>query len=65
METTINPETNEHILKPVKVKLFGENKKEAIVLPVYLQEAYNYAEQFCELLKKRVKKVEDSLKLYY
>ena len=55
LETTINPETNEPYLKSVKVKLFGENKKEAIVLPVYLQEAYNYAEQFCELLKKRVK----------
>ena len=55
LETTINPETNEPYLKPVKVKLFGEAEKEAIVLPVYLQEAYNYAERFCELLQKRVK----------
>lgn len=55
LETTINPETGETYLKPVIVKLFGEEDREAIVLPAYLQEAYNFAEQFCELLQKRVK----------
>jgi len=39
----------------VKVKLFGETDDEAIVLPPYLQEAYGHAEEFCELLQKRVK----------
>lgn len=55
LETTINPETNEPYLKPVRVRLFGEDDKEAIILPAYLKEAYNYAEKFCKLLQKRVK----------
>ncbi len=55
LENTINPETGEPYLKAVKVKLLGENDNEAIVLPPYLQEAYRYAEEFCELLQKRVK----------
>jgi len=55
LENTINPETGEPYLKKVGVVLFGEKEEEAIVLPPYLKEAYEYAEQFCELLKKRVK----------
>lgn len=55
LENTVNPETGEHYLKKVEVVLFGEKDEEAIVLPPYLKEAYGYAEQFCELLKKRVK----------
>lgn len=55
LENTINPETGEPYLKKVEVVLFGEKEEEAIVLPPYLKEAYSYAEQFCELLKKRVK----------
>lgn len=55
LENTINLETGEPYLKAVKVKLLGENDNEAIVLPPYLQEAYRYAEEFCELLQKRVK----------
>lgn len=55
LENTINPETGEVYLKPVRVKLFGEGDREAIILPVYLKEAYKYAEQFCTLLQKRVK----------
>lgn len=55
LENTINPETGEPYLKAVKVKLFGETDDEAIVLPPYLQEAYGHAEEFCELLQKRVK----------
>lgn len=55
LENTINPETGEPYLKAVKVKLMGESDEEAIVLPPYLQEAYRYAEEFCELLQKRVK----------
>lgn len=55
LENTINPETGEPYLKAVKVKLMGEDDDEAIVLPTYLQEAYGYAEEFCEMLQKRVK----------
>lgn len=55
LENTINQETGEPYLKPVKVVLFGEDEKEAIVLPAYLQQAYNLAEEFCRLLQKRVK----------
>jgi superfamily II DNA or RNA helicase len=55
LENTINPETGEPYLKAVKVRLFGETDKEAIVLPPYLQEAYGHAEEFCKLLQKRVK----------
>jgi len=55
LENTVNPETGEPYLKKVDVVLFGESDEEAIVLPPYLKEAYGYAEQFCELLQKRVK----------
>lgn len=33
----------------------GEDEKGAISLPIYLQEAYGYAEEFSRLLSKRVK----------
>lgn len=55
LETTLNPETKEPYLKAVKVKLFGEKDDESITLPPYLYEAYIYAEEFSELLKKRIK----------
>ncbi|GAV24835.1 helicase SNF2 [Carboxydothermus islandicus] len=54
LENTINPETGEPYLKGVKVKLFGESDEEAIVLPPYLQQAYEYATEFCDLLAKRL-----------
>lgn len=55
LENEINHETNEPYLKKIEVKLYGENDREAIPLPVYLQEAYHYAEEFSKLLSKRVK----------
>ena len=55
LENTINPETNEPYLKKIDVELMGESDDEAIVLPPYLKEAYGYAEEFCELLQKRVR----------
>ncbi|MDK2821468.1 MAG: hypothetical protein PWP31_1433 [Clostridia bacterium] len=55
LENTINEETGEPYLKKIEVKLMGEDDEEAIVLPPYLRDAYQYAEQFCELLQKRVK----------
>lgn len=55
LENEINPETNEPYLKKVEVELFGEKETEAISLPLYLQEAYHYAEEFSKLLSRRVK----------
>lgn len=53
LEQTLNPETNEPFLKPVRVQLFGEEDSEAITLPSYLRDAYGHAEAFCDLLKRR------------
>ncbi len=55
LENTLNPETNEPYLKKVEVELLGEKENEAINLPPYLQEAYRYAQEFSDLLSKRVK----------
>ena len=55
LEETIDPDTGEAYLKPVRVKLFGEAEDEAVPLPPYLQDAYNAAEEFCTLLSNRVK----------
>jgi hypothetical protein len=50
LETTIDPETKEPYLKPVRVELFGERDEEAIALPGYLFDAYQKAEAFCSAL---------------
>ncbi len=55
LEETIDPATGEPYMKPVRVKLFGEGADEAIILPPYLQDAYRAAEEFCNLLSKRVR----------
>lgn len=55
LETTIDPETNEPYLKPVKVNLLGESDTEAIALTPYLKDAYAIAEEFCQLLGQRMK----------
>lgn len=55
LESTIDPETGEPYLQPVKVELFGERDKDAIRLPPYLKEAYEFAEKFCQLLGSRMK----------
>lgn len=55
LETTINPENNEPYLQPVKVELLGEKPEEAILLPPYLQDAYEVAEEFCQLINSRLK----------
>jgi hypothetical protein len=54
LETTMDPETGEPYLKPVRVELFGESDAEAIRLPPYLQDAYALAEEFCHLLAARI-----------
>ena len=55
LETTLDPETNEPYLKPIKVELLGEGDKDAILVTPYLQDAFDFAEQFCKKLGERVK----------
>ncbi|WP_448216242.1 hypothetical protein [Endozoicomonas sp. 2B-B] len=55
LEATIDPETGEPCLRPVKVQLFGEGEKDSISLPLYFQKAYEKAEEFSEALSKRAK----------
>ena len=54
LETTINPATGETYLKAVKVRLYGERDEDAIHLPPFLHEAYQHAQDFCELLSSRM-----------
>lgn len=55
LEKQIDSETNEPLLKPIKVELFGEEDKAAVYLPAYLRAAYSKAEEFCEILGHRMK----------
>jgi len=55
LENQIDPETSEPLLKPIGVELYGEAESEAINLPIYLQEAYQLAEEFCKILGQRMK----------
>ncbi len=55
LENTIDPETNEPYLKPIKVNKYGESDSEAITLTPYLKDAYSIAEEFCQLLGQRMK----------
>jgi len=54
LESQIDPETHEPLLKPIKVELFGEEDRDAILLPPYLRVAYAKAEDFCEALGHRM-----------
>jgi hypothetical protein len=54
LETQIDPETNEPFLQPIHVELMGENERDAIILPPYLREAYELAEDFCHTLGERM-----------
>lgn len=53
LENTINPQTNEAYLPPIKVRLFGENDNEAISFAPFLRDGYGAAEDFCALLARR------------
>ena len=55
LENNKNPETGEPFLKKIEVILMGENDDEAVLLPPYLKDAYSRAEEFCDLLGKRVR----------
>jgi hypothetical protein len=53
LETTTNPETSEPYLKPVRVRLHGDRDQDAIALPLFLKDAYQKAENFCNLVAQR------------
>ncbi len=53
LENTINPQTGTPYLQKIEMKLFGESGEESIILTTYLKEAYELAEKFCTLLKRR------------
>ena len=53
LENTSDPETDEPLLTPVRVRLHGESDEDAIVLPPFLEDAYAQAETFCRLLARR------------
>lgn len=53
LENQTDPETNEPLLRPVRVELFGEDQP--VRLPPYLREAYELAEAFCEKLEERMR----------
>ncbi|MCH8487760.1 MAG: phospholipase D-like domain-containing protein [Candidatus Cyclonatronum sp.] len=55
LENEINPETKEAYLPKIEVRLFGESDADALSLPVYLEDAYKTAEEFCRALANRVK----------
>lgn len=54
LEKTINPETGEPLLKKINVVLHGEKDEDALLLMGYLRQAYETAEEFCNLIKQRV-----------
>lgn len=54
LEEQLDPETNEPLLKPIPVELYGENERDAIILPPYLKEAYELAEEFCKIISQRM-----------
>ena len=53
LETAIDPQTNEPYLRPVRVRLFGEDNRDAITLSGPRKDAYSVAEAFCEEPGKR------------
>ena len=60
LETTLNPQTNQPYIKPIKVGPngtgpFGENDEESLQLSTHLFDAYSLAEEFSQLLGRRVR----------
>jgi hypothetical protein len=53
LENTLDPETGEPYLKPVRVQLHGDRHEDSIKLPPFLEDAYHLAEEFCQLLAQR------------
>lgn len=54
LEETLD-ENGEPYLQKVGVRLFGESDKDAIILPGYLEDAYQTAEEFCLALGELMK----------
>jgi hypothetical protein len=54
LESQIDPETGEPLLRRIRVELLGESDRDAIRLPPYLREAYEHAEGFCRALSRRM-----------
>ena len=55
LENTINKETGLPYLTKINVRLYGEGNSEALLLTGYMAQAYTVAQEFCEMLSKRVK----------
>lgn len=55
LENTTNPVTKQSFLPKVVVTLYGETDSSALSLGPYLYDAYKEAENFCNLLAKRIK----------
>ncbi|MFT6380894.1 MAG: superfamily II DNA or RNA helicase [Akkermansiaceae bacterium] len=53
LENEIDPETQKPYLDPVYVKLLGEGDEGAVILPPYLEQAYELAEEFCRVVARR------------
>lgn len=53
LEHTLDPQTNEPYLQPVRVRLFGEGQQDAVTLAGFLHDAYGAAEEFCEEVGRR------------
>jgi len=54
LEDTLDPTTGEPYLQKIDVQLHGEGDEGALVLTGYMKQAYELAEEFCNLLSKRV-----------
>ncbi len=55
LEDNINPSTGEPYLKRIEVVLHGENSEESLSLAGYQKQAYEKAQEFCNMISKRVK----------
>lgn len=55
LENETDPTTGEPYLQKIIVELHGEKENETLELTGYMKDAYEYAEEFCQLLGQRVK----------
>ncbi|HEY3547451.1 MAG TPA: phospholipase D-like domain-containing anti-phage protein [Propionicimonas sp.] len=53
LESTIDPHTGEPYLRPIAVRLLGEDDADALALPPFLSDAYAEAEAFCREVGRR------------
>jgi superfamily II DNA or RNA helicase len=55
LEDTINKDTGEPYLRKIEAVLLGEDNENALELTSYMAQAYSIAEEFCDMLSKRVR----------